>query len=316
MVNASQQRLSRQLNLIPYIFARGTVNLELAAQDLGTTRRQISKDLHTLWMCGLPGYGPGELIDLEFSTEELADCESVSVSHTAGMNRPVRLTSEEALSLELALHHAAHTAHPTSAVLIQEAVELLRGAREESTAPDYGEPMLEIVDQALAAQRLLHFSYGNETTGTVRRRVVLPVRIFHQVNRFYIDAWCIDAQAYRTFRYDRIHDVQLGESPDDATLGHLANAAAKKAPQAQYEPVRFVDGAQWFSEENMFTELHTDDGVLNGKLRYYDPAWRNRVLLGHSDKVRTTRAETAAELAEIAGATAAKYAAANVAMRE
>ena len=38
-----------------------------AAADFGIRERQLRRDLELLWMCGLPGYGPGDLVDLSFS---------------------------------------------------------------------------------------------------------------------------------------------------------------------------------------------------------------------------------------------------------
>src|SRR5690606_7047025 len=68
-----------------------------AARDLGVTPKQIMDDLNQLWVCGLPGYGPGDLIDLSFSED------SIVVTFTAGIDRPLRLTSTEATVLLVAL---------------------------------------------------------------------------------------------------------------------------------------------------------------------------------------------------------------------
>ena len=48
-------------------------------------------------MCGLPGYYPGDLIDFELSGD------TIKVTFSAGMDRPLRLTSPEATGLLLAL---------------------------------------------------------------------------------------------------------------------------------------------------------------------------------------------------------------------
>ena len=68
-----------------------------AARDFGVTERQLRSDLELLWVCGLPGYGPGDLIDLSF------DGDHVRVTFTAGMGRPLRLTTDEAVALVVAL---------------------------------------------------------------------------------------------------------------------------------------------------------------------------------------------------------------------
>src|SRR6266536_5904844 len=94
---ASADRLGRLLNLVPYLLARPGIRIAEAAADLGVTEKQLRKDLELLWMCGLPGYGPGDLIDLSFEGD------TIVVTHDAGMNRPLRLTGGEATALLVAL---------------------------------------------------------------------------------------------------------------------------------------------------------------------------------------------------------------------
>ena len=48
-------------------------------------------------MCGLPGYGPGDLIDFEFSGD------TIEVTFSAGIDHPLQLTSPEATGLLVAL---------------------------------------------------------------------------------------------------------------------------------------------------------------------------------------------------------------------
>jgi len=91
------ERLPRLLSLVPYLLARPGVRIADAAADFGTTERQLRRDLELLWMCGLPGYGPGDLVDLSFSGD------TVTVTEDAGMRRPVRLTTAEATALLVAL---------------------------------------------------------------------------------------------------------------------------------------------------------------------------------------------------------------------
>ena len=53
------ERLPRLLSLVPYLLARPGVPLADVAADFGIGERQLRRDLELLWMCGLPGYGPG-----------------------------------------------------------------------------------------------------------------------------------------------------------------------------------------------------------------------------------------------------------------
>jgi len=86
-------RLVRLLNMVPYFQVNQRITFAEASADLGVSRRQLEADLNQLWMCGLPGYGPGDLIDIEFSGD------TIEVVFSAGMDRPLRLTSPEATGL-------------------------------------------------------------------------------------------------------------------------------------------------------------------------------------------------------------------------
>ena len=65
-------RITRLLALVPYLTARPDgVGVAEAARDFGVPEKQLRKDLELLWMCGLPGYGPGDLIDLAFEGDRV-----------------------------------------------------------------------------------------------------------------------------------------------------------------------------------------------------------------------------------------------------
>ena len=90
-------RLVRLLNMVPYFQANPRITYAEAAVDLGVSVDQRRDDLNQLWRCGLPGYGPGDLIDFEFSGD------TIEVTFTAGIDHPLRLTSPEATGVLVAL---------------------------------------------------------------------------------------------------------------------------------------------------------------------------------------------------------------------
>src|SRR3712207_7757734 len=92
------ERMTRLLSLAPSLTARpeGVPRAEVA-RDFGVPERQLRRDMELLWMCGLPGSGPGDLTDLAFEGDR------VRVTFTAGMVRPLRLTTDEAVALVVAL---------------------------------------------------------------------------------------------------------------------------------------------------------------------------------------------------------------------
>ncbi|MGH3969985.1 MAG: protein pafC, partial [Mycobacterium sp.] len=60
-------RLVRLLNMVPYLQANPRITRAEAAAELGVSLDQLDEDLKQLWVCGLPGYYPGDLIDFDFS---------------------------------------------------------------------------------------------------------------------------------------------------------------------------------------------------------------------------------------------------------
>src|SRR3954469_17759746 len=96
-------RLGRLLNLVPYLLARPGISVDEAAADHDVTDRQLREDLELLWVCGLPGYGPGDLIDMAF------DGDRVTITYDAGIDRPLRLNQDEALALIVALRMLSET---------------------------------------------------------------------------------------------------------------------------------------------------------------------------------------------------------------
>lgn len=90
-------RLVRLLNMVPYFQANPKVTRAEAAAALGVTGKQLDADLDQLWMCGLPGYSPGDLIDFDFVGD------TIEVTFSAGVDHPLRLTSTEATGILVAL---------------------------------------------------------------------------------------------------------------------------------------------------------------------------------------------------------------------
>src|SRR3954466_10537941 len=119
---SNEQRLPRLLALVPYLQAHPGIVIADAAADFGVTEQQLRRDLQLLWMCGLPGHGPGDLIDLSFEGD------TVSVGHDAGLARPLRLTPDEALALVVALRTLADQPRLTDRGAVERALAKVEAA--------------------------------------------------------------------------------------------------------------------------------------------------------------------------------------------
>lgn len=64
-------RLSRILALIPYVLGQDSADVEEILERFGYTKDQLTRDLNTVFVCGLPGYGPGDLMEAYIDEDEV-----------------------------------------------------------------------------------------------------------------------------------------------------------------------------------------------------------------------------------------------------
>ena len=88
-ISAPLLRTARLLDLVPYLNTHQGISLKDLAQHFDVSPSQMSADLTTLWMCGLPGYTPLELMDLEFESGY------VSIRNAETLSKPRSITFQE-----------------------------------------------------------------------------------------------------------------------------------------------------------------------------------------------------------------------------
>ena len=145
---SSTDRLPRLLALVPYLLARPGIRIADAAADLGVTDKQLRDDLQLLFVCGLPGYGPGDLIDMSL------DEDTVTITYDAGMDRPLRLTADEALVLFECLARWEDQGAPALADPAEQQVFYrLSGALERALVAPFRADYAELLSAARARVR-------------------------------------------------------------------------------------------------------------------------------------------------------------------
>ncbi len=210
-------RLVRLLNMVPYFQANPRVTRAQAASDLGVSLKQLGEDLDQLWLCGLPGYGPGDLIDFEFTGD------TIEVTFSAGMDTPLQLTSPEATGLLVALRALADIpgvvdpAAARSAIAKIEAAAGAAGHGNDIAAVDEPAPVesqaAAAVRAAVRDRRALTIDYYAASHDTLSTRIVDPIRIVLVGDQSYLEAWSREAEGVRLFRFDRIVDASVLDEP-------------------------------------------------------------------------------------------------------
>lgn len=297
---ANEIRLPRLLALIPYLQAHPGIGVAEAAADFGVSEGQLRKDLTLLWMCGLPGHGPGDLIDISFEGE------TVSVIFDAGMSRPLRLTAEEALALVVALRTLAETPGLADSDAIQRALAKVEaaagGAVDDSTvavALDETQRTLPLLQRAVDGQRALQLRYYSASRDETSERIVDPIRLFEADRRHYLEAWCRRAEGMRVFRLDRMEDVRLLDEPAVVPAGvqlrDLSEGVFHPAAEHLLVHLRLGRAYAWVADYYAAEEVREDGEQVTISLRVADPGWVRTLVLGSAGQVEVLSPDWLAE---------------------
>ncbi|MEU7816138.1 WYL domain-containing protein [Pseudonocardia sp. NPDC049154] len=281
-------RLPRLLSLVPYLLARPGIPIAEAAADFDITPRQLRRDLELLWMCGLPGYGPGDLVDLSFSGD------TVTVTEDAGMRRPLRLTTAEATALLVALRTLGEAPGVVDTAAVRRATAKIERAVGDAGVATVAvdltreeEATAAAVRGALDRGRALQIVYYTAGRDAVSRRTVDPMRLLLVEGRGYLEAWCRRAEGVRLFRLDRVEEVaELAEPsapPSDAEPHDVSRGLFSPSEEHRTAVLEVAREARWIAEYYPVDEVveHLDgSGAARVLLRYADPAWLVRLVLG------------------------------------
>ncbi len=281
------ERLGRLLNLVPYLLARPGILVTEAAADLGVSDRQLREDLELLWVCGLPGYGPGDLIDMAF------DGDRVTITYDAGIDRPLRLTQDEALALVVALRMLAQVPGVQNREAIERALAKIESAAGDAAAglpvavrmPGAGAERVAELQGAVQRRRALQLTYYTATRDEVTERVVDPMRVVVAGGFAYLEAWCRRVEAVRLFRVDRIDScVELEEPaapPPEAQQHDVSEGIFKPSEELPLVTLRIGRWARWITEYypcERVIEESPDRWLVS--LRASDLDWARRMVLG------------------------------------
>ena len=288
----SGDRLGRLLNLVPYLMARPGILVADAAADLDVSEKQLREDLELLWVCGLPGYGPGDLIDMAF------DGDRVTITYDAGIDRPLRLNHDEALALVVALRMLAQIPGGHSREAVERALAKIESAAGDAAAglpvavrvPGRGNERVAELQGAVQRQRALRLTYYTATRDEVTERVVDPMRVLLVGGFAYLEAWCRRAEAVRMFRADRIDScTELDEPanpPPEAVPSEVRTSIFTPSPDLPLVTLRIGRWARWITEYypcERVVEESPDRWLVT--LRASELAWARRLVLGLGSEV-------------------------------
>ena len=221
-ISAPLARTARLLDLVPFLNTHQGISLKELAQRFDVTPAQMSSDLTTLWMCGLPGYTPLELMDLEFESGY------VTIRNAPTLAKPRSISFDEGVALILGLDLLASsltTDKENLAVLIEELktkISTKIGVPVSLNAQPKSSPQVtSALNDSISKNSYLIIKYHSLYRDEVSERTIQPMELVQENANQYVRAFCFSAGAMRDFRVDRIIEAtQTSEPPvgNEATV--------------------------------------------------------------------------------------------------
>ncbi|MEP7055764.1 MAG: WYL domain-containing protein, partial [Actinomycetota bacterium] len=293
----------------------GVAVSEVAAVfDIG--EEQLRADLDLLFVCGLPGYAPGDLIDVSYEGDR------ITVSNADEFSRPLRLLPDEALALVVAARTLAAVPGLSEGQALTRAIAKLESALGPEVQPvarrvtvvlDAEGETLQRLRAALAQGKRLHLRYHSAGRDEVTERDVDPMRVLSVDGRWYLEGWCRRVEDVRLFRLDRILSADVlavaAEVPAQAQPRDLSEGLFRPEPGDQAVVLDLAPGAVWISDYYPCEEVvDRPDGGQRVTLRARDLHWLRRLILQMGPEVSVIEPESLhSDVREAARAALAAY---------
>ncbi len=273
------RRLNRILGMLPWVIANPGVTVDEVCKRFGYTRTQLLADLDLVFVCGLPGYGPGDLMVAYVDEDE------VVVEMADYFSAPLRLTPPEALSL-LASGMALVSTGQAPAALERAVDKLSRTVLPDAAdalSVDLSEPdFVGDLRAAAADGTVVRMTYTSLAGAQTTTRDIEPWSVFSTMGNWYVTAHCRLAGAERVFRIDRIRSVAVTDE-------HFTPPSNPPPPIVSYTPsdsdvravIRLGPRARWVVDYYPVEIVgdEGDDGALTVQFSTSDATVAARLLL-------------------------------------
>jgi proteasome accessory factor C len=276
------EQTARLLDLVPFLLTHQGIALEDLAKQFGVTQEVILDDLNTLWMCGLPGYTPLELIDLEFDSGyvTIRNADPLAKVRALGGSEMVAL----ALGLDLLLNGLEGLPPEVTNRIVQLSERVRSVIGSQITITEAAQTQVRaVIDRAIAERANVSIAYFSPQRDEVKERIISPFGFFTEGSFEYVEAFCDLAGATRTFRLDRINSVSSDllprvNSSSKESVSSPKNSSPKNS-QPQSTKARIMRGDRWTSESLGLSpgQLTIGESI---SLSAYSLDWLARTALG------------------------------------
>ena len=265
MVN--NPRLARLIDLVPFISANQGISISDLAKRFGVSAAEIEKDLWLLYMCGLPGQTPLELMEFEFEDGY------VTVRNAEELRFPRSLTQTELATLVIGLEILQSRGSKSAENLKQRLISKLK--TKVDFVPSATEKYLPEISRAIQENLILEIVYLGKT------REIIPFETYQDGSNLYLRAFCKAAIDWRTFRISKIQELKLtgrgelipSQVPTSVNL-ITTQIRVHHSPRLVREMLGGIDEIQVYSTDWLISQVL----ALGGAVELLDPMMRKALI--------------------------------------
>jgi len=302
MVDNAANRALRTMDLIPYILENPGVSIIKLAKQFSVTEKQIESDLQLVFMCGLPGYTPYELIDLIFEDGV------VSIIDPQVLDKPRRFTKSELVVIALGLQllgelSASDSARLSKIKLLSNKITQLGGSNSIIFAPSSSKsPFVEVISKAIINKKSLTIQYQSLVKDEVSIRTISPHNLYFMNGNLYLSAMDLAAKADRVFKVELIKTCEVGKDISSEVVNEN-NSTLEVVLDVQKTYKNFIE-----RNSSIITAVEEQKNCFRVHLKLSNLEWLKRSILSNSPGIKVISPSLLAqEVAALATSLLASY---------
>lgn len=252
---ANNSRLARLIDLVPFITSHQGISIAELARKFGVSIAEIEKDLWLLYMCGLPGQTPLELMEFEFEDG------FVTVRNAEELKAPRSLTQIELATLIIGLEILHERGSEQAKNLRDRLSSLLRTSIKFE--PSVTDRYLPEINKAIGQNLVLQITYVG------KEREVIPFETYNENGEIYLRAFCKSANANRTFRISKIgelallskHELAPNSVPSESNV-QTTRIKVHRDARLVKETLGSVETVSFYSKDWLFSQVLALGGAV------------------------------------------------------
>lgn len=204
-------QIERLFEIVYALLDRGTITAQELADKLNVCKRTILRDIETLSLAKVPVYTtqgkgggvsllPGYVLDKAVLSDEEREQILLGIKTLL----PTGGASDKALAKLGSLFSVKNT-------------DWIEVDFSRWSNPTHDREKFDTLKKAVIQRKTLAFSYPN-SAGEIFERKVYPLKLVFQGQAWYVQAFCLLKEDYRTFKFNRIIDLQVLPETFDAAL--------------------------------------------------------------------------------------------------